>query len=176
MKVLLLAVLLVGAVAAFAQPQQSENFRITKSVLDAGGGLSTSANFRLVSAFGQPSPLGEQASANFVLHAGFLSPALELSPLSPVQALVIQQQGLNAFLSWNAVAGAGLYRIYRSTTPAFVPGPGNLVGSTAGTTFTDSGVISLPALRHYYVITADHGSGPAVAVTKPAPPTQAKAE
>ena len=52
----------------------SENFTLTKSVMDAGGGASSSANFNLVSAFGQPTPIGIQSSENFALSAGFLSP------------------------------------------------------------------------------------------------------
>ncbi len=57
----LLAFILIAlpcAATAFAQPQQSENFLMTKSVFTAGGDVSNSTDFQLVSAFGQPTPLG----------------------------------------------------------------------------------------------------------------------
>ncbi len=50
-------VLLFLPALSWAQ-SQSENFTFTKSVIDAGGGASSSANFNLVSAIGQPTPVG----------------------------------------------------------------------------------------------------------------------
>ena len=145
------------AFSAFAQPQQSENFRITKSVLDAGGGPSTSTNFQLVSVFGQPTPIGLQWSENFVLSAGFLSPIFSVSPLSPIQDLVIMRQpGLSndMRLDWSAILGATLYTIYRDTNPLFTPAPGNLLGTSATNTFTDVGAVGLPAIKYFYIITS----------------------
>ena len=163
MKSLSFLLMLLIASLAFAQPQQSENFRITKSVLDAGGGASSSANFNLVSAFGQPTPIGVSSSANFILSAGFLSPMFEVAPLSPIQNLVIQRQpGLSndVKLDWGAIPGATLYTIYRDTNPLFVPGPGNQIGTSATNTFTDVGAVSLPAIRYYYNVTSTAGNGP----------------
>ncbi len=165
---ILICALLCGS-ALFAQPQQSENFRITKSVLHAGGGASTSANFRLVSAFGQPTPIGVSSSANFVLSAGFLTPSFAASPLSPIQNLVIIRQPAsnNMKLDWGTIAGATLYTIYRDVTPTFTPGPGNLLGTSATNTFTDVGAVNLPATKYFYNVTSSAGNGPAVASTPP---------
>ena len=148
-----------------AQPQESENFRITKSVLDAGGGPSTSANFHLVSAFGQPTPIGLQWSENFTLSAGFLSPMFGTSPLSPIQNLTIMRQAAlstNMQLDWGAIPGANTYYIYRDSNPLFTPAPGNLLGTSTTNMFVDVGAVGLPAIRYYYIITSSAESGPAL--------------
>jgi len=145
-----------------AQPQQSENFRITKSVLDAGGGASNSTNFQLVSAFGQPTPIGVSSSSNFVLSAGFLSPQFAASPLSPIQDLVIRRAPAsnNMQLDWGAIAGATLYTIYRDTNPLFTPGPANQLGTSPTNSFTDVNAVTLPAVKHFYNVTSSSGSSP----------------
>ena len=130
----------------------SENFTLTKSVIDAGGGASSSTNFSLVSAFGQPTPIGVQTSENFTLSAGFLSPLLAVSPLSPIQQLVIKEAQPDAVLHWESIAGAGSYSVYRAAAINFTPGPGNLVGTTTNTTFTDTNVLAGPAVQQYYIV------------------------
>ncbi len=159
----------IFCVSAFAQPQQSENFRITKSVLDAGGGASTSANFRLVSAFGQPTPVGVSSSTNFVLSAGFLSPTFAAAPLSPIQDLVMIRQPAsnNMKLDWGTIPGATLYTIYRDVTSNFTPGPGNLLGTSATNTFTDVGAVSLPATKYFYNVTSTSNGGNPAALVPP---------
>lgn len=137
----------------FAQ-SSSEHFVLTKSVIDAGGGASASTNFALVSAFGQPTPVGVQSSSNFVLYAGFLSPRLMVSPLSPIQHLVIKEAQPDAVLYWEAIAGAASYSIYRSTLINFVPSPATLIGTSATTTFTDTNVLAGPEVQQYYVVTS----------------------
>jgi len=154
---------------AFAQPQQSANFRITKSVLDAGGQPSTSPNFHLTSAFGQPSPLGISSSANFTLYSGFLSPVFLVSPLSPIQDLVIQPVSPDARLFWPSVPGASQYKVYRSTDPLFTPSPTNLLGTVSDTTYMDANITGLPAVRNYYIVTALSSSGGPVLIVHHAP-------
>jgi hypothetical protein len=153
----LILILLVLPALVWAQPQQSENFRITKSVLDAGGGPSTSTNFQLTSAFGQPTPIGLQWSENFVLSAGFLSPMFAESPLSPISNLVIKRMpalSMNMRLDWGAIPGAFTYYIYRDTNPLFTPGPGNLVGTSVTNQFIDANAVGLPAVKYFYIITS----------------------
>ncbi len=162
--ILLMAAIMNYGPTVLAQPQQSENFRITKSVLDAGGGPSTSTNFQLVSAFGQPTPIGVASSANFLLSAGFFSPIFSVSPLSPIQDLVIMRQPAsnNMKLDWSAVSGATVYYVYRDSNPLFTPGPGNLLGSNTSNTYTDVGAVGLPAVKYFYIITSAAGSGSSV--------------
>ncbi len=157
----LIAVLVVCAVV-IAQPQQSENFRITKSVLDAGGGASSSANFNLVSAFGQPTPIGVQTSENFTLYAGFLSPTFAIAALNDVDSLVIQRlagPSANMRLAWKPVAGAVSYNVYRSTNALFVHGPATLIGSSATTQYDDLGAVNLAPVQHFYLVTAVDAGG-----------------
>src|SRR6185436_4627350 len=52
-------------------------------------------------------------------------------------------------LSWNAVAGATSYRIYRSTTPG---GPYSLLGISATTSFSHIGLVC--GVTNYYVVRA----------------------
>ncbi len=130
----------------------SEHFTLAKSVIDAGGGASSSANFGLVSAFGQPTPVGQQSSANFNLYAGFLSPVLQVSPLSPIQRLVIKEAQPDARLFWESRAGAGSYSIYRDPAVNFAPGPGNFVATVTDTFYTDAGVLSGPLTQQYYIV------------------------
>lgn len=135
----------------FAQ-SSSENFTLTKSVIDAGGGTASSEHFILVSAFGQPTPIGMQSSENFTLHAGFLSPMLQVSPLSPIQRLVIKEAQPDALLYWEPIPGAGRYSIYRDAVVNFTPGSGNFVATVTDTFFTDAGVLAAPATQQYYIV------------------------
>lgn len=143
--------LLVMPTMLWAQ-SSSENFTLTKSVIDAGGGASSSANFNLVSAFGQPTPIGVQSSENFTLSAGFLAPLLAVSPLSPIQQLVIKEAQPDAVLHWENISGAGSYSVYRAAAINFIPGPGNLIGTTTNTIFTDTNVLAGPAVQQYYIV------------------------
>ena len=54
-------------------------------------------------------------------------------------------------------SGPVAYEIYRSTDPAFVPGPGNLVGSSLSTQFTDAAL--QPGVDYTYVVRARDGEG-----------------
>ena len=59
-------------------------------------------------------------------------------------------------LSWNTVAGATNYRVYRATTPG---GQGStpIASNVTGTTYTDNTVAD--GTTYYYVVTAVNGSG-----------------
>lgn len=146
---------LLCATSVFSQPQQSEDFRITKSVIDAGGAASTSEDFQLYSAFGQPTPIGMQSSADFALHAGYLSPCIAVSPLSPIQELVVRVAQPDIILHWEPIDGADRYTIYRDTTATVTPSLANRVGIADDTTFTDLNVIpTLPAPNQFYIVTS----------------------
>jgi len=147
----------------FAQPQQSENFQITKSVVDAGGAASSSENFNLYSAFGQPTPVGFQTSENFRLWAGYLSPTFEISPLSPIQALVILTEQPNVLLAWDRVEAANSYKIYRDTTATFTPSAMNFVDAVGDTSYLDMTALGLPPTKHFYIVTASSDTPPAMA-------------
>jgi hypothetical protein len=171
-KVFLIIALVLAPVLLLAQPQQSEDFRITKQVLDAGGTPSSSADFQLVSAYGQPTPIGAQTSEEFVLYAGFLNPTFAVSPLSPIQALVIKQSQPNVILYWERVAAAASYKIYRSLDPMFIPGPGDYVGTTTDTTYSDVNATTLPGGKYFYNVTASSEGGGMVVAPPMRPPSR----
>lgn len=70
-------------------------------------------------------------------------------------------------LHWNRNVESDLagYRLYRGTTPAFVPGPGNLVAAVPDTGYADT-----PAAPSWYKLTAvdSHGNESPVATLLPA--------
>jgi len=153
----MLAILfLVLPILAMAQ-SQSEQFALTQSVLDVAGGVSSSPSQSAISAFGQPTPTGLQSSPSFGLHAGFLSSSLFVSPLSPIQRLVIKEAQPDAQLYWESHTGAGSYSIYRASDINFSPGPGYLVATVVDTFYTDAGVLSGPALQQFYIVVSNRG-------------------
>jgi hypothetical protein len=61
----------------------------------------------------------------------------------------------SATLSWTAATdnvGVTAYDVYRSTTSGFTPAPANRVGQTAGTTFSDTGLV---AGTYFYIVRAE---------------------
>jgi hypothetical protein len=67
-------------------------------------------------------------------------------------------------LSWPAAitrcGGSVTYRVHRGTTPAFVPGPGNLVASgLSGTSFSDHGALAGGTPYFYVVRAVDAANG-----------------
>jgi hypothetical protein len=173
-KMFLIIALALAPVLLLAQ-SSSEDFRITKQVLDAGGAPSTSANFQLVSAYGQPAPIGAQTSEDFMLYPGFLNPTFAVSPLSPIQELVIKQAQPNVILYWEPISGANSYKIYRSLDPMFIPGPGDYVGTATDTTYTDVNATILPGGKYFYNVTASSGGG-VVAAPPIRPPSRVSSE
>jgi hypothetical protein len=144
--------------ALYAQPQQSASFRITHSVLDGSGGSSASASFRLSGALGQPTPIGAQSSANFALSAGFLSPVFAISPLSPIQHLVILFDNPDVHLNWERIATAQSYSVYRDTTALFTPGAANQIGTATDTFYVDVNALNLPLGKYFYSVQSSHTS------------------
>ena len=154
---------------------------MTKQVIDAGGGASSSTNFQLYSAFGQTTPIGVQSSENFTLYAGFLTPTFAVSPLSPIQTLVITidltQNPPGTILSWQPIPAAISYKIYRDVDSRFIPGAGNLIGTVTGTAFTDAGALGLPLGKYFYSVTAstEHGVMSAIPPAPSSPQTHRNA-
>jgi hypothetical protein len=67
-------------------------------------------------------------------------------------------------MSWAAgsprCGGAVTYAVYRSTDPAFTPGPGSLIASgLTGTTFSDAGPLTLRTTYFYVVRAVDSANG-----------------
>jgi hypothetical protein len=83
-------------------------------------------------------------------------------PTPPSNLRAVAEVG-SATLTWNASTdnrGVTTYRIYRSTVSGFTPGTATLVGASASTAFTNSGV---PSNTYYYKVTAEDAAGNASA-------------
>jgi hypothetical protein len=79
-----------------------------------------------------------------------------LAPAAPAGFVVAYNSGIGNLLNWESCADADfqVFKIYRGTTPDFVPAPGNEVAATADTLWTDP---EYDGWAVYYRITAvDH--------------------
>jgi hypothetical protein len=86
----------------------------------------------------------------------------ESSPSSQTQAttpgprilglLATDIQSEKIGLAWNSLAGATAFRVYRSTTQGFVPGPANQIAAPAAAACEDASVA--PSTEYYYRVTA----------------------
>jgi hypothetical protein len=75
--------------------------------------------------------------------------------LGSPDSLVIQRANdQDVLLTWSPVYGASEYDVYRSLSEDIQPLPANQLGSTAGTSFIDPGVLLLPDEKFYYIVTA----------------------
>jgi fibronectin type 3 domain-containing protein len=75
-------------------------------------------------------------------------------------------------LYWEPKVGAASYKIYRSLDPMFVPGPGDYVGTTTDTTYTDVNATTLPGGKYFYNVTASSEGGGAVVAPPMRPPSR----
>ena len=96
--------------------------------------------------------------------------AVDVTNPAEVQELRVNPDAVpdDLVLSWDPVAldasgnaeSVAEYRVYRGDTPDFVPDKdlgGNLVGTPAGTSFTDAGART-DGIDHYYLVSAVEGS------------------
>ena len=72
-------------------------------------------------------------------------------------------------LSWSAVTPpanctVSSYKVYGSTTSGFTPGTGNLITTTAGTTYSNAGLTA--STTYYYVVEATDADGTSAASTQ----------
>ncbi|MEZ5339987.1 MAG: hypothetical protein R2706_00630 [Acidimicrobiales bacterium] len=72
------------------------------------------------------------------------------NPVTPPAACTASAVGLNATITWTAVAGASDYRIYRSVDGS----PASWRGKVQGTTFTDT---LRSGMNHHYTVQAQVG-------------------
>jgi len=90
-----------------------------------------------------------------------------LRPPDFISSLKINKSGTNAVLTWAAVttdiygkpASIVSYEVYRGTTPNFVPGAGNRIGTPSAPTFTDPGALAFANPSYHYLVRAIDASG-----------------
>jgi hypothetical protein len=91
------------------------------------------------------------------------------APTAPTDLAATATYG-QVYLTWTASAGATNYNVKRGGS---ISGPFNIIGTTTGTTFTDTSVIN--GTTYFYVVSASNGGGESpnsapVSATPPVPP------
>ena len=158
MKPALLTLLLVMVVismvcTALAQPQ-SDNYILKKWAISSGGGSASSDNYQAVVIVGQSSPPGVSTSENYTLYSGYLQPIFAGG--APGAPLVwVWTDSANVYLDWEDVPNATSYYIYRGSEPGVILDPGNLIGTSATSDYTDTDAVA-DSVKFFYLITADN--------------------
>jgi hypothetical protein len=154
LKVLVGALIVISVSSAVIAQPHSDNYILKKWAISSGGGSMSSDNYNAVSIVGQSSPPGVSSSANYTLYSGFLGPIFAGAPGS---ALVwIWTDSANVHMDWEDVPNANTYYIYRSTDPAFVPGPSYLIGTSTSSDYIDPNAVSNPNVKYFYRITCNN--------------------
>jgi hypothetical protein len=76
-------------------------------------------------------------------------------PPEAVTDVTAAVSGTDIVLAWTATTGADSYKIYRVTEPYAAPTPGDLICTTANTTYTDAGVLATMETAFYIVVAAN---------------------
>ena len=81
----------------FVLAQSSTNYTIQNDVVDAGGSFSSSANYQVIDAIGQPEPIGTSVNQGYIESSGFFAGggvstgvAEEAGRLIPTEFLLFQ--------------------------------------------------------------------------------------
>jgi hypothetical protein len=93
------------------------------------------------------------ASLTFTAHPGTVNLFVIPSSLVPPANVNALATGTTVNVGWNAVAGAGGYKVYRATS---IHGPFNFVGNAAGTSYPDAGLGANTA--YLYKVAAVNGT------------------
>jgi hypothetical protein len=150
----LIMIMIVGiALAAQGQPH-SDNYILKKWAISSGGGSASSDNYQAVVIVGQSSPPGVSTSDNYTLYSGYLQPILAGG--APGAPLVwVWTDSFNVYLDWDDVPNATSYNIYRGSAPDVIVDPGNLIGTSATSEYTDADAAG-DSVKFFYLITADN--------------------
>jgi hypothetical protein len=149
----IVTVLLTLVIAAQGQPH-SDNYILKKWAISSGGGSASSDNYQAVMIVGQSSPPGVSTSENYTLYSGYLQPIFAGG--APGAPLVwVWTDSVNVYLDWDDVPNATSYKIYRGSAPDVMVDPGNLIGTSATSEYTDADAAA-DSVKFFYLITADN--------------------
>ncbi len=73
-------------------PQSSTNYTLKNSVVDQGGGVSASPNYRVIDAIGQCGPVGTSASTGYTERSGFFASGIITTDVAEEAAQVIPKE------------------------------------------------------------------------------------
>ena len=134
-----------------AQPS-SDNYILKKWAISSGGGSMSSENYQAVAVIGQSSPPGTSSSTNYTLFSGYLQPLFG----APGAALVwVWTDNTNVYLDWDDVTNATSYNIYRASDPGVIVDPGNLIGTSAISSYTDTNAAA-DSVKFFYLVTCSN--------------------
>jgi hypothetical protein len=134
--------------------------QLATSVAASSGGRGSSTHFAVKSTVGQPTPIGPAASTNFEVGAGFWYQ----DPVAPsaIGDLTAKLSVNDIVLQWAHAAdnvAIDQYIVYRGTNPGFVPGSGNVLGQTKGSSYLDPGAAGTVGTDYFYVVRATDPAG-----------------
>jgi hypothetical protein len=139
------------ALPILAQPQ-SDNYILQKWAISSGGGSASSDNYHAIMVVGQSSPPGTSTSENYTLYSGYLQPLFG----APGAALVwVWTDSANVYLDWDDVSNATSYNIYRASNPGVTAIPGNLLGTSATSNYTDTNAVA-DSVKFFYLVTCSN--------------------
>jgi hypothetical protein len=146
---LLALLLVVGGVGALGSGPAVDWW-----VISGGGAPSSGGNVALNDTLGQP-VIGPASGGNVTLHAGYWPCNL---PAAVSDVVATKLTSADVRLTWS---GAGVFDVWRGTSPYFQPGDAGSVQIGAGVTspFTAAGVLGDPAVNYSFLVLARNGCG-----------------
>jgi len=91
-----------------------------------------------------------------IIPAGTLT-GLDVPFLQNITGLAAAKNGRDLVLTWNAMATADSFVVYRGTTPMFAV-TGARLGATTVPTYTDANILGDPSVNHFYAVRPYFGS------------------
>jgi hypothetical protein len=159
--VALLALLLILPLASWllaelVQAQSGGPYGLTWGSRDGGGGMfSSGGSYSLGGTIAQPDAGAALSGGTYTVVGGFWQC---FTPDAVTGVVITRLNAADAQLTWS---GAGVYDVWRNTTPHFDAGdPGSVqIGDDVTSPFPASGVLGNPAVNYYFIVLAQNVCG-----------------
>ena len=143
-------ILVVTAVCVLCATASAQTYFLKESTFGSAGGAMSGTTYAVTGTLGQPSPVGASAGATYQTYHGFWH-GIGWTPLDAMLLAITLVSSSTARLSWDPVALATAYDLYRSTSAYFTASGSPWQTVTAPTIqydFTDG--IGNSALTYYF--------------------------
>ncbi|MBN1426009.1 fibronectin type III domain-containing protein [Candidatus Fermentibacteria bacterium] len=147
-------ILAVTALCALSAVASAQTYFLRESTFGTAGGAMTGSSYAVAGTLGQASPVGTSAGATYQTSHGFWH-AAGWAPLEAMVLAITLVSSTTARLSWDPVALATAYDLYRSTSAFFTASGSPWQTVSAPTTvhdFTDG--IGDPSVTYFFKGTA----------------------